>query len=159
MAVHKEETMLEKLNAVRPLFHLIVALTMQFVALSIVTPAIIGVIVEAICPPGHAECGRVIFLSGFQQMVHTWTHIVLLSHKHNSDLFQLSRNTQLMPNFISNCDLVGEPNRNPIPSQFAWHTLGKNPHDDIGGYVAILPATACLRCYMYYRNENYIDAV
>jgi MFS family permease len=68
MAVHKEETMLEKLNAVRPLFHLIVALTMQFVALSIVTPAIIGVIVEAVCPPGHAECGRVIFLSGFQQM-------------------------------------------------------------------------------------------
>ncbi|KAH9530425.1 hypothetical protein CY35_20G000300 [Sphagnum magellanicum] len=68
MAVHKEETMLEKLNAVRPLFHLIVALTMQFVALSIVTPAIIGVIVEAICPPGQAECGRVIFLSGFQQM-------------------------------------------------------------------------------------------
>jgi hypothetical protein len=110
MAVHKEETMLEKLNAVRPLFHLIVALTMQFVALSIVTPAIIGVIVEAICPPGQAECGRVIFLSGFQQMVQTWTHIVLLNHKHNSDLFQLSRNTQLMPNFISNCDLVGEPN-------------------------------------------------
>lgn len=103
MAVHKEETMLEKLNAVRPLFHLIVALTMQFVALSIVTPAIIGVIVEAICPPGHAECGRVIFLSGFQQMVHTWTHIVPLNHKHNSDLFQFSRNTQLMPNFISNC--------------------------------------------------------
>ncbi|CAK9870901.1 unnamed protein product [Sphagnum jensenii] len=68
MAVHKEETALEKLNAVRPLFHLIVALTMQFVALSIVTPAIIGVIVEAVCPPGHAECGRVIFLSGFQQM-------------------------------------------------------------------------------------------
>jgi MFS family permease len=68
MAVGKEETMLEKMNAVRPLFHLIVALTMQFVALSIVTPAIIGVIVEAICPPGQAECGRVIFLSGFQQM-------------------------------------------------------------------------------------------
>ncbi|CAM6003009.1 unnamed protein product [Sphagnum balticum] len=56
------------MNAVRPLFHLIVALTMQFVALSIVTPAIIGVIVEAICPPSQAECGRVIFLSGFQQM-------------------------------------------------------------------------------------------
>jgi MFS family permease len=68
MAVGKEETILEKMNAVRPLFHLIVALTMQFVALSIVTPAIIGVIVEAICPPGQAECGRVIFLSGFQQM-------------------------------------------------------------------------------------------
>jgi hypothetical protein len=50
---------------------------MQFVALSIVTPAIIGVIVEAICPPGQAECGRVIFLSGFQQMVRTRMHKVL----------------------------------------------------------------------------------
>jgi MFS family permease len=64
----KTESFLEKVTAVRPLFHLIVALTMQYVALSIVTPAIIGVIVEAICPAGQSECSRVIYLSGFQQL-------------------------------------------------------------------------------------------
>ncbi|CAK9208982.1 unnamed protein product [Sphagnum jensenii] len=67
-ALPKTESFLEKVSAVRPLFHLIVALTMQYVALSIVTPAIIGVIVEAICPPGQSECSRVIYLSGFQQL-------------------------------------------------------------------------------------------
>ncbi|CAK9200087.1 unnamed protein product [Sphagnum troendelagicum] len=67
MAVHKEETMVEKLNAVRPLFHLIVALTMQFVALSIVTPAKIGVIVEAVCPPGMPNAVESFFCQVFSK--------------------------------------------------------------------------------------------
>jgi hypothetical protein len=94
-ALPKTESFLEKVSAVRPLFHVIVALTMQYVALSIVTPAIIGVIVEAICPPGQSECSRVIYLSGFQQLVCTRLSpdahgTTLLSLNHTLDHHNLS---------------------------------------------------------------------
>jgi hypothetical protein len=94
-ALPKTESFLEKVSAVRPLLHLIVALTMQYVALSIVTPAIIGVIVEAICPAGQSECSRVIYLSGFQQLVCTRLspdahRTTLLSLNHTLDHHNLS---------------------------------------------------------------------
>jgi hypothetical protein len=115
----KTDSFLEKVSAVRPLFHLIVALTMQYVALSIVTPAIIGVIVEAICPAGQSECSRVIYLSGFQQLVCTRLlpeahRTTLLSLNHTLDHHNLSRFVKEFEPHV-NAEFLSSKSRSHIP--------------------------------------------
>eukprot|EP00249_Psilotum_nudum_P016571 c25887_g1_i2 orf=521-1996(+) len=56
------------LTAMRPLGHLIVAIFLKILALTIMLPALVDVTIESLCPK-HNRCSEAIYISGVQQSV------------------------------------------------------------------------------------------